>query len=232
MRGSIFDYIGNLDTLIAVIVGAFLATGGALLAEIIQEKRNRKRQERAAARFFGEILSSIDKVLDVAFNSHNIGERWGSATIRLYKTALRETAIYERNRERLFEIHDREIRSRIHSHFLIETMPLESIIEASEDISRLQDALDEEPDMAPHLAEKITGQIAEIVEDRERSYSFLVQEHAKTFDICADLEKLGGVKFGDSINQERLAERASEENEPVQAAETPDGTPRPDSALN
>ena len=38
MRASSFDFIGNLDTLVAVIIGAFLATGGALIAEIMVEK--------------------------------------------------------------------------------------------------------------------------------------------------------------------------------------------------
>ena len=57
MRQSVFDYIGSLNTLIAVFIGAILATGGALVAEIIQERTNRNRQERDAARFFGDISS-------------------------------------------------------------------------------------------------------------------------------------------------------------------------------
>ena len=50
MRASSFDFMGNLDTLLAVILGAVLATGGALLAEIIQERLWRKRKGQTTTR--------------------------------------------------------------------------------------------------------------------------------------------------------------------------------------
>ena len=55
MRPSTFDFIDNLDTLLAVIVGAVLATGGAMIAELVQDRLGQKRKERDAARFFGEM---------------------------------------------------------------------------------------------------------------------------------------------------------------------------------
>jgi hypothetical protein len=73
MRQSVFDYIDNLDTLLAVIVGAVLATGGAMVAELVQDRLGQKRKERDAARFFGEILASVDRVLDRAIESMAIG---------------------------------------------------------------------------------------------------------------------------------------------------------------
>jgi len=56
-RSSIFDFIGNLDTLLAVMLGALLATFGALVSELIQNRLGQKRRQRDAARFFAEILS-------------------------------------------------------------------------------------------------------------------------------------------------------------------------------
>jgi hypothetical protein len=38
MRASTFDFIGNLDTLLAVMVGALLATIDALVSELIQNR--------------------------------------------------------------------------------------------------------------------------------------------------------------------------------------------------
>ena len=104
MRQSVFDFIDNLDTLLAVIIGALLATGGAMVAELVQDRLGQKRKERDAARFFGEILASVDSILDRAFASMEIGDRWGDVTVRLFRTALNEAGIYERNRERMFEI--------------------------------------------------------------------------------------------------------------------------------
>ncbi|MCB4379576.1 hypothetical protein FZX02_03700, partial [Synechococcus sp. MU1644] len=88
MRQSVFDFIDNLDTLLAVIVGAVLATGGAMIAELVQDRLGQKRKERDAARFFGEILASVDRVLDRAFASLEFGDRWGAVSVRLFRTAL------------------------------------------------------------------------------------------------------------------------------------------------
>ncbi len=195
MRQPILDYLGSLNTLIAVFVGAILATGGALVAEIIQDRRNRKRRERDAARFFGDILISIDQIIDFAFRSQTIGDRWGNVTIRLYKSALKEASVYERNRERLFDIQDMGLRSRIHRHFLTETFPIEALIESSEEIAAIK-------------AEQILGtkipktqkaaqnaRIVELQEGLETGLAALQREHALTKDICVELEKLADIKF-------------------------------------
>src|SRR5690349_1239573 len=100
MGRSAFDFLGNLDTLLAVVIGAVLATGGALIADTIKEATGRAQKERDAARFFGEILTSIDLVLDAAFESQSIGDPWGSVTRRLFRAARDEAGVYERNREK------------------------------------------------------------------------------------------------------------------------------------
>lgn len=82
MPSSIFDYIGNLDTLLAVIVGACLPTGGALVAEVIQDRLGRRRWQRDSARFFGEIIASLDQLFDQALGSRIHGDPWGSYTVR------------------------------------------------------------------------------------------------------------------------------------------------------
>jgi hypothetical protein len=58
MRGSIFNLVGNLDTLLAVILGAILATGGSLLAEVLQDRRGKKHEDDTARS--SEILASIE----------------------------------------------------------------------------------------------------------------------------------------------------------------------------
>ena len=194
MRGSIFEFVGNLDTLIAVVIGAILATGGALFAELIQDRLNRRRRERESARFFGEVLSSIDRILDFAFHSQTIGEPFGSVTRRLFRTALREAGVYERNRERLFDIRSMSLRTRIHSHFLVETFPIEAIIEYCEELDALEELLrvDGQPSAQ---TEELNKRADDLRERLSQATESLRKEHAKTCDICDELEKLAGVKF-------------------------------------
>ena len=195
MRQSVFDYIDNLDTLLAVIVGAVLATGGAMVAELVQDRLGQKRKERDAARFFGEILASVDRVLDRAVASMEIGERWGDVTLRLFRTALNEAAIYERNRERLFELRDMQLRQDLHIHFLTELVPLVALNEASLEIA----ALEKELKLADALSEASQATIEDELEalrsTREGALDAILAEHAKTEAICKRLEPLAGVTF-------------------------------------
>ena len=204
MRQSTFDFLGSLDTLIAVFIGAILATGGALVAEIIQERTNRKRRERDAARFFGDILMSIDQILDFAFRSQTIGDKWGRLSVRLFKTALREAEVYERNRERLFDILDMKLRGRIHVHFLIEIFPIESLIESSEEIEGIRQTLDGDVKLSKKDAEKLNVQLTELVNAREVGLAALKREHAKTEALCKDMEKMARVKFSAFADQDNL----------------------------
>jgi len=204
MRQSTFDFLGNLDTLLAVFIGAVLATGGALLAEIIQERTNRKRLERDAARFFGDILVSIDRILDFAFRSQTIGDKWGGVTIRLFKTALKEAEVYERTRERLFDISDMELRGRIHSHFLTETFPIEAMIENSEEIAAITDSLSGGIKLSKKETEKLNVQASALHDAREVGLAALMREHAKTDELCKDIEKIAKVQFSDLAAQNGL----------------------------
>jgi hypothetical protein len=195
MRNTVFDYISNLDTLIAVTIGAFLATGGALVADIIQTRSNRKRNEREAARFFGDILITIDQVLAFAFRSLSIGERWGAVSVRFFKIAYRETSIYERNRERLFDIHDMKLRSRIHTHFLTEIIPLEALIEQSEQIKVLEQQLAGTAKLSAAQTKRMKKEIEELNAARDGGAKLLSIERDTTIEICRDLEKIAGIKF-------------------------------------
>ncbi len=195
MRQSVFDYIDNLDTLLAVIVGALLATGGAMVAELVQDRLGRKRKEREAARFFGEILSSVDSILDFAFDSLELGERWGNVSKRLFRTALNETAIYERNRERLFEIRNIELRRDIHRHFLNETVPLVALLEYWDEVDALEKELKTNDALSPARRQNIKSEIESWATSRESALSGVKERHAETEAICMRLEPLAGLEL-------------------------------------
>lgn len=195
MRQSVFDYIDNLDTLLAVIVGALLATGGAMAAELVQDRLGRKRKEREAARFFGEILTSADRVLDRAFDSLELGEKWGSVSKRLFRTALDETAVYERNRERLFDIRDIPLRRAIHLHFLEETVPLVALVETWDEIDEIEKELTASDHLSPARRKFLETELEKLKVSRAGALETTMNKHAETDQICDLLEPISGVSF-------------------------------------
>lgn len=195
MRQSVFDFIDNLDTLLAVIVGAVLATGGAMIAELVQDRLGQKRKERDAARFFGEILATVDRILDRAVASMAVGDRWGDVTVRLFRTALNEAAIYERNRERLFELRDMQLRQDIHTHFLTEMVPLVALTEDSREIAELEKQLKHGESLSASQRETLEDDLEALLATREGALNAIVAEHAKTEAICKRLEPMAGVTF-------------------------------------
>ena len=204
MRGSAFDFVGNLDTLLAVVVGAGLATIGGLIGEHFEDLIARRRKERDAARFFAEIMGSIDALVGRGIESQSIGDRWGPVSMRLFRSAMREAEIYERNRERLFEINDQELRRAIHAHLISETFPLEAIIEYTDEIAGFERRLDEEENMANLRRDKLKKRIAMISEYRENAREFIVFECEKTKALCERLlkysnnsKRIGALQPGD-----------------------------------
>ena len=195
MRQSVFDYIDNLDTLLAVIVGALLATGGAMTAELVQDRLGRKRKEREAARFFGEILTSADRVLDRAFDSMEVGEEWGSVSKRLFRTALDETAVYERNRERLFDIRDIPLRRAIHLHFLEETVPLVALVETWDEIDDIQKELTASDHLSETRRQFLQRELVKLETSRDGALATTKRKHGETDQICELLEPIAGLSF-------------------------------------
>ena len=195
MRGSIFDYVGNLDTLIAVIVGACLATGGALVAEIIQDRLGRKRRARDAARFFGEILLSINQIFDLAVDSQKIGDPWGAYTLSIFRTVNKEAETYYRNRERLFDIADMKMRFALHGHLLSLTVPIQSVVEQSEAIEKLRMQLDENDALSEKTAQTLRVRMEALISLRDGSLAGAARQRALSTELLSKLEALAGTAF-------------------------------------
>lgn len=193
MRQSAFDFVGNLDTVLAVALGAILATVGGLIADHYEDRIERGRRERDAARFFAEVLSSIDTLVARALYSQQFGDPWGPVTMRLFRTAMREAEVYDRNRERLFDIQDIELRRRIHVHVISEIFPLEAIIEGSERIAEITHMLDDGPAISPEKRQKLEERLSVWTNSRRTGLEFIKNECEKTPELCAALSPLAGL---------------------------------------
>jgi hypothetical protein len=122
---------GGGDTLLAVVIGAALATVGGVVAGQIEFHQIRSERERNAGLLFGEVLAGLNMILQLAREARGRGEPFGPITMQILKAAQRETRIYERNRELLFAVRDAKLRARTHVLLLQMSLTLDSVFEAS-----------------------------------------------------------------------------------------------------
>jgi hypothetical protein len=138
MAGDTFGFLTDQNTLLAVILGAVLATIGGFTATIFERHLDKRERERNAALFFGEILSSLAIILRFADETKRIGDPYGPVTLRMLRSARSELDIYDRNRESIFDLRDPELRARIQTLLIRISMPIDGVIEASDEIKAMR----------------------------------------------------------------------------------------------
>lgn len=186
-----FDFISNFDTLWAVILGAVLATLGGFVATLMEHAMSRRARERNAALLFGEVLSTFKIILEVAGESRSVGDPYGPVTMRLLRSARREIDIYERNRERLFDLVDGALRARIHSNMVRLAMALEGVFDASRELGELEARLS----TGSILEEAAANRRTELEERRNSGFDFVIEGGAQLAPIIAALEPAARQSF-------------------------------------
>ena len=83
--------IPHSETLIAVVLGAFLATITGFAATQLETVFARRRRGRDAALLLGEVFSTLALILSGARNARGRGEPYGSVTMRMLRAARRES---------------------------------------------------------------------------------------------------------------------------------------------
>ena len=92
----------SMQALLAVILGAVVATLGGFAATQIGISIERTRRARGAALLCGEILATIGALLRLAEESVVEGTFLDPLPSRFLRAARREVDVYDRNRELLF----------------------------------------------------------------------------------------------------------------------------------
>jgi hypothetical protein len=129
------------DTLVAVVIGAALATLGGVLAGQVEHYLDRRERERNAGLLFGEILAALNMIVQLAAEARGRGDPFGPITMRILRAAQRETQIYDRNRELLFAVRDAPLRARTHILLLQISLTLDAVFEAAAEIGDRADSL-------------------------------------------------------------------------------------------
>jgi hypothetical protein len=129
------------ETLLAVALGAVLATAGGFLSGQFERALHRRERERNAALLFGEVLSSLKLAIELCDASRNRGDPYGMITLRMVRAAQRETDTYNRNREVLFDLRQSAVRAQIHSLLVRMILALDGVLSAYDEINAADLAL-------------------------------------------------------------------------------------------
>jgi hypothetical protein len=175
VRPDLFEFATHSDTLVAVVVGAVLATFSGVAATQLEAHLKRRERERDAALLFGELLSTLRVLLDNAIVSRGRGDPYGGITMRMLRACRREIDLYDRNRQALYELRDAKLRVRIHSFMVRTAMPLDGVLDASDELAPVA----ETPDPSPRLAALRTA--------RDLGFDFLIENAAEIPALVAAL---------------------------------------------
>ena len=161
-------------TLIAVVLGAVLATVGGMVATVLENLIGRRQRQRNAALLFGEILSMLEVILNLANRSRDRGERYGPLTMRMVRGARREMDIYDRNRESLYDLGDAQIRVKIHALAVRVTMALDGVIEAGPEVAAMEEAA-RAPGLTKKTKDALNARLEAMRASREGGFDFALE---------------------------------------------------------
>jgi hypothetical protein len=202
VRAESFEFIGNLDTLWAVVAGAVLATAGGFIAAQIEHRVDTRRRERQAALFFGEVMALLGMTIEAAGRARGIGDPYGPVTMRLLRMVRREIDVYDRNRERLFELRDPALRARIHTALLRTMMGVEGALEAAAEVNVIESELSN-PDLSGYRREHLQARLADQNDRRSGGFDFLIESSERADKLIKELEPIARVDFAKLINATR-----------------------------
>lgn len=125
------------DTLVAVVLGALLATLGGFIAARFEAWLRRRERERDAALLLGEIVFTFVMILKMTDDTRRIGEPFGPVTMQMLAGARREADAYERHRDRLPDLGDPVLRVGMHKLMITLTMTLDGVLQTSRTLAEL-----------------------------------------------------------------------------------------------
>ena len=124
-------------------------------------------------------------------------------------SAGKEIEIYDRNRESLFDLRHAHLRARIQTLVIRLAMPIESVFDATTEINDYQMKLQSE--IGSGMRAEIESRVANLREQRDSSFEFIMEMAAEIQPIVNDLKPLAGHDFrnadevASSVNPATLA---------------------------
>jgi hypothetical protein len=114
--------------------------------------------------------------------------------MRMTRALRRETEVYDRNRESLYDLRDATARARIHSLMARLTLSLDGVFDLTEEIALAEYALSAMAADDPSGAEA-SARLEALREQRGLSFDFAVETAREIKPVVAELEKLARQSF-------------------------------------
>jgi hypothetical protein len=185
----------DTETLLAVVLGAALATAGGFSERQFERMIQRREKEKSAALLFGELLSAIRVIMTLADEARGRGDPYGPITLRFIHGARREIEIYDRNRETLLDLRDPDIRARISVLVARISFSLAGILDAHGEIAEAEQNLRTLPAGDSSRAETET-RLAACRETRKSAFDFAVESSCEIVPLLEQLTPLAKHNFG------------------------------------
>ena len=182
------------ETLWAVILGAVLATIGGFVSTTYEASFRRRERERGSALLFGEILSILELMIDMAKAARGRGEPYGTWTMRLLRAVRREAETYERNRESLYDLRDVRTRAQIHTVMVKVMLGLEGVFDATERIEA-DSITNRQAGLDPTSKAEVEARLASAFEERDRAFGALAETAVGIAPIVEVLRPLAKQDF-------------------------------------
>ena len=169
------------DTLIAVVLGALLATLGGFIAARFEAWLRRRERERDAALLLGEILFTFVTVLKMTDETRRIGDPYGPITLQMLAGARREADAYERHRDRLPDLRDPALRLGMPKLMISLTMTLDGML----------------ANPGAGISSTRAGQAAAaaLKAQRDSAFDFIMQSVPQLDPLLKQLGRIAGISF-------------------------------------
>jgi hypothetical protein len=181
-------------SVVAVVVGAFLATISGYIGNQIENRNRSRDKERGAALLFGEILVGIKVTLELADVTRGRGDPYSPVTMRMVRAVQRETQSYDRNREALFDIRDPKVRAQIHILMARLIIALDGVTDANKEIISTETTMRLRCQSDSSYGE-FAAQRDLYVQDRAQSFDFAIELLQEIPPVLAKLRKIARYSF-------------------------------------
>ena len=179
----------DTETLLAVVLGATLATVGGFSERHFERLTQRRERERSAALLFGELLSAMRVMMRLANEARGRGDPYGPVTLRFVRTVQREVEIYNRNRETLLDLRDARIRAAISVLIARLSFAIDGVADASAEIVALENS-------AAAGADSTQQTLTALKEGRVIGFDFAVETAGEITPLLGRLAPLAEHDFG------------------------------------
>jgi len=197
---SIFDVTSAAGAqFLAMLIGAFLASAGGFLVAWLLDRMERKRQERSIALVCLDLLSSLSVLTNLAKDARARGNPYGPYTVRLVRSCMRDLDVYERNRERIADIGDPNVRAELYQCMARMTLAVDGILGETDVIARTSDEIDAARAKGDEIrVEELSKDRRERETRRDISFDFMLET---TRELCGPLSiKLRAIAKSDPQN--------------------------------